>query len=266
MKVNAMYLKAFRKRKYLLALFALNFFLLTSCKTMPTRIEKEPWFLSAKDYVEGYEMAQRFGSTPGEKALSSMAQILRAKENYLNSKQPAPKEILALLNSNEDEKTKIGLGAMALQPLSEYEVLKKMIIFFDHPSKTHRDFARMALLIIHRDEIKEFQDLGDMIFEYAKKTNDYYVLSDVVQILGKFNNQKYLPFIMKYLKKNDNPLFFYSSFIALKEMDDKYFQQVRSQLQREGDTEILRNFNQTDDLWKKIYGNERPSTPSDFLR
>ena len=75
----------------------------------------------------------------------------------------------------------------------------------------------------------------------------------------KFNNPKYVPFIVKYLKKHDKPLFYYSSFEALKEMDDKYFQQVRRQLEKEGDTETLRNFNRTDDFWRAWYSSDDPT-------
>jgi hypothetical protein len=253
--VNAVFLNTFRKRRvFFFITLAGNFFLVTSCITMPARVEKESWFLPAKDYVNGCEKVWKFGSTDEEKTLSGMAQIERARENYLNSRQPTIEDILAMLNSNEDEKTKVGLGAMALRPLPEYDVIKKIISFLKHPSHAHRVFACTALVKIHRNEIKKFQDLGDMIFDHAKTTNDIWVLSYGIEILGKFNNPKYLPFIVRHLKKHDSELLYYSSFKALKEMDEKYFQQVRKQLQNEGDTETLNNLNRTDDFWKKWHG------------
>jgi len=216
--VNAVFLNTFRKiRVFLFITLAGNFFLVSSCIIMPARVEKESWFLSAKDYVNGCEKVWEFGSTDEEKALSGMAQIEKARENYLNSRQPTIEDILAMLNSNEDEKTKVGLGAMALRPLPD-------------------------------------QDFGDMIFDHAKTTNDIWVLSYGIEILGKFNNPKYLPFIVRHLKKHDSELLYYSSFKALKEMDEKYFQQVRKQLQNEGDSETLNNLNRTDDFWKKWHG------------
>lgn len=258
-----MHLNIFRKRIYFLAFLATNFFLISSCIAMPMRIEKQPWFLSAKDYVEGYELPHKSGATDGEKDLLSMAQIERARKNYLISRQPTAQEILVVLNSNDDSKTKIALGAMVLRPLPEYEVIKKIISFWDHPSRVHRDFASRSLVKIDRNEIKDFQDLGNMIFEYAKKTSDLWVLSNAIMSLGKFNNPKHLPFIVKYLKKHDNLLLHHSSFWALKEMDDKYFQQVRRQLQREGDLKTLKIIDETEDEWKKVFGND---TPSNFFK
>lgn len=258
-----MHLNVFRKRIDFFAVLASNFFFITSCIAMPMRIEKQAWFLSAKDYVEGYELPHKFGQTDGEKDLLSMAQIERARKNYLISRQPTGEEILAVLNSSDDLKTKIALGAMVLRPLPEYEVIKKIISFWDHPSRLHRDFASRSLVKIDRSEIRDFQDLGDMIFEYAKKTSDLWVLSNAIMSLGKFNNPKYLPFIIKYLKKHDNPLLHHSSFWALKEMDDKYFQQVRRQLQREGDLKTLKIIEETEHEWRKVFGND---TPSNFFK
>lgn len=229
------------------------------CTQLPAKIEKEPWFLSAKDYVEGYEIPLKYGAFYGEKDLLMMDKIFRAKKEYRNSRQPTSEEILAVLNCNDYEKTKIGLGAMRLQPLTEFEIMKKIISFWDHPSWIHRDFASAALVDIHRYELKEYKGLGDMIFAYAKQTNDDLVLSNGIRILGKFNNPKYLPFIVKYLKRHDNPLYYYSSFNALKEMDDEYFQKVREQLQREGDTETLKHFNRTDNFWREYYEFEDPT-------
>jgi hypothetical protein len=250
--MNPVFLNIFRKRRVLLFItLAGYFFLVTSCITIPARVEKESWFLSAKDYVNGCERVWKFGSTDEEKTLFGMAQIERAKENYLNSRQPTIEEILAVLNANEDEKTKVGLGAMALRPVPEYDVVKKIISFLKHPSHTHRVFACTALVKIHRNEIKKFQDIGDMIFDDVKTTSDIWVLSYGIEILGKFNNPKYLPFIVEHLKKHDSELLYYSSFKALKEMDEKYSRQVRKQLESEGDTETLKNLNRTDDFWRK---------------
>jgi len=229
---------------------------------MSSKIEKEPWFLYARDYVEGYELPHKSGATHGEKDPLSMSKIEKARRNYLNSRQPTVQEILAVLNSKEDEKTKIALGAMVLRPLTEYEVMEKIISFWDHASPVHRDFASRCLAKIQKDKIKDFPDLGDMILEYANKTSDQWVLSNSIRILGKFNNPKYLPFIVTHLKKQHDKMLYYSSFEALKEMDDKYFEQVRSRLRREGDTATLEKLDQTQEFWMKWHGTNDPATTS----
>jgi hypothetical protein len=255
--MNAIRSNEIRKKITYLAVLVGNFLFITSCNTMLIRIEKKPWFVSAKNYVEGYELTQKSGVSQEEKESLSIAQIERARKNYLNSRQPTAQEILVVFNSKDDEKTKIALGAMVLRPLTEYEVMKKIIFFWDHPSRVHRDFASRALVSVDRADIEGYQDLGDMIFEHVKRTRDDWVLSNGIRMLGKF---KYLPFIRKYLKKHDNPLYYYSSFEALKEMDDIYFQQVRNQLQREGDTETLKYFERTDDFWKRWHRTDKQSS------
>ena len=216
-----------------------------------SRIEKEPGFIFAEDYVAGYEIGYKFGATNEEKAISSMVQIETAKKNYLNSKPPTGQEILAVLNSKDNHRNKVALGAMVLQPLPEYDVVRKIVSFLNHPCQLHRDFVSLALLTIEKDNIKDFQDLGDEIFQIAKKEGDDLVLARGIETLGKFNNPKYLQFIVKYLRKTHNPLFYYSSFHALKEMDDKYFQQVRRQLKKEGDLKTLESIDRTEDFWKR---------------
>lgn len=225
---------------------------------MPVDVEKESWYLSAKTYVEGCELPIKYGASYGEKDLLMMRQIAKAKRDYQYSRQPTSREILALLNCNDYENTKIGLAAMRLQLLSEYQVLKKIISFWDHPSWYHREFASAALLDIHRSEIKDYQDLGDMIFTYVKRTNDDLVLANGVRILGKFKDPKYLPFIVKHLRKHDKPLIYYSAFSALTEMDEKYFQQARNQLLQEGDMETLKHFDRTANHWKEWQGFDDP--------
>lgn len=245
-----MYKNSFRKRIPLLSLLASSLLLMTSCIPKTAGIEKQPWFVYGKDYVEGYEMAQKSGVTDEAKVLSSMQQIERATKNYLNSKPPNEKEILRVLNSKDDSISKIALGAMALRPLPEYAVIKKIISFLNHPSELHRDFASLALLKVDKSEIRDYQDLGEMIFEIIEKETDSIILARGMESLGKFNNPKYLPFIVRYLKNPDNHLYYYSSFRALKAMDDRYFQQVRSQLQKQGDIETLKAIDRTQNVWE----------------
>jgi hypothetical protein len=229
---------------------------------MSSGIEKEPWFLYARDYVEGYELPHKFGATHGEKDPLSMPKIEKAKRSYLNSRPPTAEEIMGILSSRDDLRTKIALGAMVLKPLPDYEVMKKIISFWNHPSRVHRDFASRCLVKIQKNQIKDFPDLGDMILQYANNTSDQWVLSNSIRILGKFNNPKYLPFIVIHLKKHDNKMLYYSSFEALKEMEDKYFEQVRSRLRREGDTATLEKLDQTQKFWMKWHGTNDPATDS----
>ena len=220
-------------------------------------IEGKKWFEYASKFDKARSIMWANEMAKKETALQDMARMDKLRQKYLQSKQPTETEMISVLRSPDRRIQKVGLAAMFLKPIETNQLIDILFEFLQDQDREFKGYAVIAL-----DKFTKFPEfkkdnLGRKLLEIIKKEKDKEVLRQEFYLLAKFPSEEAARFLaeqfMREGQKGKEQLHFrIVIFNALKEMEDKYYNQAAEYINKYGTSEIKKELLDRENSWKLI--------------
>jgi HEAT repeat protein len=232
--------------------FAIGVSLLVSGCPSKSGVEGKAWFRYASEYDQARSIMIADMATEPNRFRQDYTAVEKLKQTFLRAKQPTETEIVSVLRSPDKRFQRVGLAAMSIKPLETDMVTDILFEFLQDQDRIFRLYAVFSL-----KEFKEYPEsrkviLGKQLLEAIKKENDADVLFQGIPLLGRFPDEKAVPYLTEQLAKEgkDNRASRYSAFVALKKMGNSYYDKAAEYVNEHGSPEIKKELLDLENYWK----------------